>query len=143
MRRATIYRRRKQFLMHASSRTTDGVWILTAPCLAVPEGSDDSEVQRAIRAALDGSQTDVPHPQVWKGLLDPLLRLAGVKAWSTFSKGTSCIEVEEEGTRIVLIPTRNLGPEEGFQVDPTKQITLNSTSAELGASVRHLLTHVA
>ena len=143
MRRVTIYRRKKQFLVHASSRTTNGVWILWDPCLAVPVTSDDRELQRAIRAALDGSRADVPHPRVWKGLLDPLLALAGVKSWSTFSKNASCIEIEEEGSRVILIPTKNLGPDEGFQADASRQIALDSASEELGSAVRRLLTQAA
>jgi hypothetical protein len=140
MKRATVYRRKKQILVHASSRTTDGVWILWRPCLALPEASDNRELEQAIRAALDGSKTNVPHPQTWEGLLDPLLTLASVKAWSTFSKGASCVDVEEDGFRIALIPTRNLGPDEGFQPDTSRQIVLEPGTSEMGASIRKLLT---
>ncbi|HEY8210752.1 MAG TPA: hypothetical protein VIG99_24880 [Myxococcaceae bacterium] len=143
MRRATVYRRKKQFLVHASSRTTDGAWILWPPCLAVPEGSHGQELGQSIRAALDASRMNVPHPQIWKGLLDPLLALAGVKAWSTFSKDASCVEVEDDGSRITLIPTRNLGPDEGFQADHSRQIVPEPGAAALGAAVRELLPEPA
>lgn len=142
MRRATVYRRNKQFLVHASSRTADGVWILWQPCLAIPERSHGQEIGQAIRAALDGSKMNVPPPQTWKGLLDPLLALAGVKAWSTFSKSASCVEVEDDGSRITLIPTRNLGPDKGFQADTSRQIVPEPGSNALGAAVRKLLTEV-
>jgi hypothetical protein len=139
MRRATIYRRKKQFLVHTSSRTTAGVWILSQPCVAISDASDDREFGQAIRLALAGSKTDVPHPQTWKGLLDPLLVLAQVKTWNTFSKQASCVEVEQEDSRIIVIPTKNLGPEEGFQPDSSKQVVLARDSDELGATVRKLL----
>jgi hypothetical protein len=139
MKRATIYWRKKQFLIHSSSRTTDGVWIIWSPCLAVPEASDDSELKQAIRTTLDASRMGVPHPQVWRGLLDPLFALAGVKTWNAFSNGASCMEVEEVGSRVLLIPMKNLGAQEGFQPDVSTQIVLDRESDDLATSVRRLL----
>lgn len=113
MRRATAFWRAGKYFVHASSRTTDGLWILCEPVFAISENEDAATLGRKLAAALGGSRLDVPAPS-WKGLLTPLLTLSGVKSWTTFSKNASCVEVEEEGGRVALMPTRNLGPKEGF-----------------------------
>ena len=138
MRRAEVYKRNNQFLIHASSRTTDGVWILSEPCLAVAVEGHDAELQRGVRAALGGSREGVPHPVDWRGVGIPLLTLAGVKTWNAFSKQAANIGVTEEGSVIVLTPTRNLGPKGGFQPDPSKRITLDNEPDKLAPSLRLL-----
>ena len=107
--------------------------------MAVRESSDDRALQHAIRSALDASRTNIPHLRVWKGILDPLLSLAGVKSWTALSRRATCIEVEEEGPRIVLVPTKNLGQREGFEADISKKIAVDAASDELVATVRRLL----
>ena len=140
MRRATVYLRKKKFLVHASSKTTEGVWILWEPCVLVPEASDDRELGLAIRTALDESRVDVAHPQNWNSLLGPLLVLADVKSWTTFSKSAACVEVEEVADRVCVIPTRNLGSDEGFQADTSIQTVIERSSPEdLGSAVRRSL----
>lgn len=140
MRRATAYRRKGHFFVHASSRTTDGVWILTEPCVKLSEDCSDRDLGAAARAAVAASRTGVPHPQTWSGLLDPLLRQAGVKTWSAFAKTATCAEIEEDGGKASVIPTRNLGVDEGFQPIPAKAEIVDLDAAEaLGASVRRAL----
>src|SRR5215475_1696620 len=96
MKRAAVFLRKKQFFVHAFSQTTDGVWIVWAPCLAVPQSGSDEDLGRAICAALEGSRAQVPHPTQWNGILKPLLDLAGVKSWTTFAKDATYVEVEED-----------------------------------------------
>jgi hypothetical protein len=141
MKMAAVYRRKKNYLVHSWSKTTDGLWILRPPCIALPETSSDTELERAIRAALDASQTGVLPPRDPDKVVKPLLDLAGVTTWSTFAKGTAYLEVKAEGERITLVPTRNLEPKEGFVDDLSRQIVLEGSAREtLGASVRRLLT---
>lgn len=140
MKRATIYRRKTQFFVHASSRTTEGVWILTEPCLGLEQVCSDRELGEAVRKALDGSRSDIPHPRSWAGLLDPLLKQAGVKSWNTFSKTASCAEIEEDEGEVALMPTKKLGVEEGFQADHSKAATVATGAVEdLGSQARRLL----
>lgn len=141
MKRATLYRRKNQYLVHASSKTTDGVWVLSEPCLALPEACGHRDLGLTIQAALDGSRADVPHPRSWEALLAPLLALADEKTWKSFSMGAACAEVEEEDGRIALIPTRNLGTDEGFLAEPSRRVSLERGEVEqLGASARRLLS---
>ena len=141
MRLVIIFRRKQQYVIHADSRTTEGLWTLTPPCIALPEKSSDREIEQAIWTALEGSQTGSPHPRNWNELGNPLLDFVGVRTWSAFVKGASCLHVEEEGGRITLVPTRNLGPKEGFEEDLSRKVVLEGSAREtLGASVRRLLT---
>lgn len=122
MKRATIYLRKGKYLIHASSRTIDGVWIVWQPTFALTEDESAEYLGRKIVAALDGSRSNVPHPSDWKSLSRPLLELGGVKSWATFCKSCVSAEVEEEGGRVAVVPTRNRGPKDGFEPDPSQQI---------------------
>ena len=140
MKRATIYRRKAQFYVHASSRTMDGVWILTEPCLCLDQESSDRELGEAVQQALDSSRSGIPHPRSWKGLLDPLLKQAGVKSWNTFSKTALCVEIEEEDGQVSIVPTENLGVEDGYQADPSRAaVVANGMVEDLGSQARRLL----
>jgi hypothetical protein len=142
VKRATIYRREDGFFVHASSRTTDGVWILDDPCLKVEEDAGDNSVGTAIRAALDGSRSGIAHPRTWTGLLESLFRLARVKSWATFAKTAKCAEIEEEGDAITVTPAINLGVDEGFQLGHKQGLVLEATTSVevLGANVRRALS---
>ncbi len=135
---ATIYLRHGDILVHSSSRTTAGVWILSEPCTRLDSDCSNEALGNAVRAALQGSRSDVPHPAVWTGLVQPLLKLAKVKSWETFAKGALSASVEEEAGRISLIPSRNLGAKEGFTHDVDAALVVPDTaSAEaLGEGAR-------
>ena len=114
MQRATAYQRDGKIFLHASSRTTAGVWILSEPICAFEPTSVPLVVKHVIDA-LNGSKEKVPHPKTWKGLFDPVLQLAGVKALNTFMKSAKCVEIEFDVDRVSFIPTKNLGVDEGFE----------------------------
>ena len=140
MKQATAYKRKAQLFVHSSSRTTAGVWILGEPCIRLDEACSDLEFGTAVKAALDASSSDVPHPRSWAGLLDPLLKLAGVKSWSAFAKTASCVEIEEDGGKVSIIPTKNLGVRDGFQAERVRAATTHRDAlAELGALMRQML----
>ncbi len=86
---------------------------------------------------LNASEEGVPHPTNWSGLLAPLLEIAGVKAWSTFTKGAKSLDLEAEGGRLKVVPTRNLGPREGFEALPeqTVELPLLSPPDKIGESL--------
>lgn len=139
MKRASVYRRRKQFLIHSSSQTEDGVWVACPPFLSVPESGGDPELEHAIRDALRRSESNVPRVREWSRVIKPLLDLAGVKSWSALVKGATLVEVIDDGAQIVIIPMTSLGADDGFQEDITRRTSIDAGTA-LGQPVRELLS---
>src|SRR5262245_73072 len=113
MKVATVYQRKGSLYLHASSRTTDGVWMASAPFLCVAPASSAGEIATAVRQSVACSSEDVPHPSRWDGLLQPLYALAGVKTWSGFVKGAACGNVEADEDDWCLVPYKNGGSRGG------------------------------
>jgi hypothetical protein len=138
--RATVDFGKGRFVVHAVSTTTAGLGILWEPILALPEASSDRALGLALRAALDGSRINVPHPRKWAGFVKPLLKVAKEKSWKQYATGLASVSVCEDELRVVLTPMRNLGPKSGFEEDSSKRILLErSTPEQLGAAARCLL----
>lgn len=115
---ATVFSRSTALIVHPSSRTTDGVWILAEPCVWLSADVSDDALGEAVLAALAASRTDVPHPTNWKGVLQPLLAVAGVTTWAAFAKSALCVHVSLDGDgddTMHVTPTANLGAREGFE----------------------------
>lgn len=115
MRCATLYRRKKLLIVHALSKTVDGVWVLTSPCETLSEDSSAALIGEAILRCLERSRSGIPDPKSFGDLSKPLLEAAGVKTLATFEKTAIAVEIEQEnsGEDIVLLPTQNMG-EDGF-----------------------------
>jgi hypothetical protein len=111
MKLATAYKRRERIFLHASAKTTVGVWILWPPVLAV---DGVSALGQNIRLVLKGSRLNVPHPTSWTGLTGPLLRLANVRTWNAFARSAKCVQIESSADRVAFLPTRNGDTKEGF-----------------------------
>ncbi|MDH2240278.1 hypothetical protein N5K27_28695 [Pigmentiphaga sp. GD03639] len=135
MKAATIYERKDKLYFHSSSKTTAGVWVITAPVLAVDK-ENTGEVGRALRECLAASREGVSHPKSFTDLFHPVLELAGVKSFSTFVKSAKCIEVEtSDDVTVTLIPTRNDGVDDGFAPLPYKTEATLSSDEALGSVV--------
>jgi hypothetical protein len=140
MKRATVYLRSGVIYMHASSKTTAGVWIFAPPCLRVELASTDRELGQEVARTLEGSQSGIAHPRQWGGLIEPLLQLANVKTWNAFARRASCVNVDLEASRISVVPMRNLGPDEGFLAMTGSALVVDSEQLEeVGARVRQAL----
>jgi hypothetical protein len=129
MKRATLYRRAGALLIHASSRTTAGAWVLEPPCLRIAEDASADELGAMVRAALAGSRSGIPLPQLGPSLFAPMLQLAGVKTWNTFAKSAHCAELEELDGIIHVVPCEAV-PKEGFQMVEEKTIRVPAGSNE-------------
>jgi hypothetical protein len=126
MRRADIYLRRGRFIIHASSETTAGLWILAEPVIGLEEACSDAELVRAISAAIDGSRRGVQHPVVWDSMFAPVLQLAGVKTWPTFVKGAARIALSQIDRKLTIMPTRNLGAKDGYDDAAAHMLVVDS-----------------
>ena len=118
MKAATAYLRGEKIFLHSSSKTTAGVWVLSMPVVVVEKGNL-GDIGRLILDSLNASQDNVPHPKSWTNIFDPVLQLAGIKSWNAFAKSAKCVEIESDGERIFVIPTKNKGADDGF--DPIKE----------------------
>lgn len=144
VKRATVFSRSTGLIVHPSSRTTDGVWILAEPCVRLSADVPDDALGEAVLAALAASRTDVPHPTNWKGIVQPLLAVAGVTTWAAFAKRARCVHVSLDGNgddTMHVTPTANLGPREGFEEIQNESRTLPAASSAqvVGATVRRVL----
>jgi hypothetical protein len=137
MKAATIYKRANMLFFHASSKTTAGVWIATPPFLCLELQPDLSPIGKAVVEALGSSQTDVPHPVKWSGILAPLLEQAGVKSWETFMRKADCLNLEATSDSLKVIPNKNLGTTEGFEPILGKAVELNLASSieQIGTAI--------
>jgi hypothetical protein len=137
MKLAMVYQRKGTIFLHASSLTTAGVWILDFPVLAAESNIDPVLLGTDVLQTLSGSKENVPHPsrEELGRLFDPVLRLANVRSWGTFSKSAQCVGIECEWGRISLLPKSNWGPKDGFRPLPEKRRSSTSSEAELGVAL--------
>ena len=131
---ATIYRKGKHLYFHASSRTTSGVWIATSPFSMLPADASLAQKAGAIEGALEGSREEVDHPTEFRELITPLLSLANVKSWATFSRKARCCTVEMDDKSIAFVPHDNLGSREGFapRNDRVVRVSSGASREEVG-----------
>lgn len=140
MKLANIFQRAGAFLIHPSSRTTDGVWILESPCVRLRIDVSDETLGQTVLAQLKASRTGVPHPTDWKSVARPLLDAAEVRSWSTFTKGTLSVKVMADGDIVQVTPTANLGARGGFEELLAERRSLEAPSAQsLGTLVREAI----
>lgn len=141
MKRADVYRRGTSILVHSLSETTEGVWIVSPPCVRLAEEDTDTELGEVVVAALGRSCVGLPHPTRWDGLLRPLLDAARVKTWRTFVNNAVSVGVEKLGEQLELVPTENLGAKGGFEERGALKVTLAmpKDAEQVGAAVREAL----
>ena len=101
------------------------------------ENDASSETKgKLLLQALADSRLDVPHPTDWPALIQPLLRSAGVKSWSTFAKTASSCHITADNGTIVLRPYRRQGRQGAFTQIPDYAISLVQPSqATLGEAL--------
>lgn len=141
MKICSVYQRKESLFIQPSCRTDQGVWIVRGEVATLQLGSSDLLLGERLLAALDESRT-VPHPRSWKGLTDPLLAVAGVKSWKTFSRSSRLVSVEF-GQSGKAVPYLNLGHVEGFEPLAENEVAVEdvSSASAWGRAARHALAH--
>ncbi len=131
MKKATVYKKGGYYYMHATSLTCDGFGIATNPFKRVEENEGKQSVMQMLFKVLEGSRKNVKQPRDIGQLKVPLLELAGVKSWNTFSRGASCCLIGLEDNILKVIPTK---PERGGFVpllDQENKIDINENWYEI------------
>lgn len=140
---AGIYLRKRKFLVHSMSRTTQGLWILSEPFSALPDASEDRAVGTAIRKALDSSLFSVltGSPLAQAGIAR-LLKLARAASWTTFAADAERMTITADGDSIAIQPCVRVGADDKARFDPRPGFTVilrKPTLEQLGAAARRLL----
>jgi hypothetical protein len=92
-----------KFMIQSVSRTLRGIWIAMAPWEQLPATASDRELGAAIRAALEGSRTGVPHPEPGVSADDygrTFLTAMGFRTLKEMTRGTRGVLVVEDSGRI-------------------------------------------
>lgn len=71
--------------------------------------------------------------------MSPLLALSGASSWAAFAKSAECVGISEEGGRVTVVPTRNLGPREGFKPSANLVFATLDDLTQLGALTAEVL----
>jgi hypothetical protein len=133
-----IYRRRDAFFLRSYSMTVDGVWTASEPCVKLAADCSDRELGAAVRAALAASEQGIsrPDPRLAGERMRPMLQAAGVKSYSTFAKGATSVDVEQDAEGVRVVSSANLGSRGGFQRIDDGVVLDDPADDELGAAVR-------
>lgn len=132
--RAAIYQKRGTIFVSASHRTQAGFWVEDDQVKTMTQPAA-SELEAAVRQALDRSQEKVPTPPPSVRFDRPLLKAANVSSWATFMKLSTHVDVCREGDELKITPYRNLGPKEGFEPQKEQQVVISSSSNGWGQVV--------
>ena len=136
MKSAVAYSRRGKILIHSSSKTKDGVWILGEPVISIGDVIDANVVGASLRQCLDGSRIGVDHPKSFSDLFSPVLKLAKVKSYKEFSREAKCVEIVEDGAVIGFFPTTNHGVDEGFvRLEGRREISRSEGDLQVGQAL--------
>lgn len=137
---SAVYARQNQHFVVSQSKTTDGLWIVSAPITAISRSAGDAELGSLVKEALDRSSEGVPHPSNWKNVLAPLLEIAKVKSWGAFIKSLALVEISQDDAMMIqLVPMRNLGARDGFVEDMDRAVSIVGMDPErLGIAIRTL-----
>lgn len=139
LRIATVYLRKETLFVHPDSRTTDGVWVVGSPVVAVPLHSDDAKLGSAVLSALGESKQSVAHPNPSEKVGSELLRAARCSSWRAFERGASVVNVEHGTAGIVLVLNRRLGSRGGFTEMGRRPLSGKPSPEVLGQEVRNAL----
>jgi CDI immunity protein len=140
VKRATVYVRADDMLIHPDDQTVDGLWIVGSPVQVVPSESTHEAIGSAIRESIFKSCGNVSRPASSDGVATPLLTAAGVRSWTALARVASMCALQLTDGELVFTPTRNgglTGPDRGYHelTGGRLVIPISSADAELGEAL--------
>lgn len=136
MKSATAYSRRGKIFIHSSSKTKDGVWVLSEPVISIGDVVDSIAVGASVRQCLNGARIGVDHPKSFSGLFSPVLKLAKARSYKEFAREAKCVEIVEDGGVIGFFPTENHGVDEGFvRLGEARRISRSEGDLQVGQAL--------
>ena len=104
----------RRIVLASERQTTAGVWISDAWAEAY-DPDDTIALGKALLEALGRSTLETPHPTDWKAIKFPVPAVAGAKNLKVFMLTARHASAELQNGEVVLRPSRNLGPKQGFE----------------------------
>lgn len=141
-RSAGVFRRGEKILVHPVFRAETGLSLTGSPVISLPSSATDDELGDAVIEALSHNRANVKLPasvEEESALLAPLLSAAGVKSWSTFSKGAFSVWVEHDA-ELSIIATRRTSSTGAYVGRGSEvRVRLPASASEIGSAVRQAL----
>jgi hypothetical protein len=112
---ASVYRTADRYVV-APEVGGGGHWVVGGSAAALPRPSSPQELGRLVLDALRQSLAQSP-PEGERNLMRPVLRAAKLRSYRRLLEQSALCSVLEDGTDLVLTPTRNggsTGPDRGF-----------------------------
>ena len=140
MKSVTINCFKGRVIIEPYTKTTAGVLIGTGAIDVVPIEIPHEELGVMVRRALARTFPVVPHPTDFSNLADPVLKIAGVKSWSAFSKNSSTCSISTDNEHYEIVPYRKFGKRGGeVGIVEAKRILHNPSNEELGQAIQEAL----
>ena len=133
--RAACYVRGQHVFIQPMSRTRTGIWIGSDPCQMLSVECSTDELGAAVLKALRDSKDGVPQPSNWDDVARPLLDLAGVGSWGSFSRGSRLVSISQQDT-IAVKPRRRRGRGYDPIEDMVRTLPADAPAMLLGEAVR-------
>lgn len=139
-----VYVLGERLFVQPMAKTIDGVWAALETAEAGTLDDHDAGLGELVARALDRSRIGQPHPsgEQLNHLLDPLVRMSGIRHVGEFHRRTALINVERQDATVRI--ARAVRVFEGgsthawFGEDAIARELVDPTREQLGATVREL-----
>lgn len=123
----TIYKSESLYIIHSDSYTTAGVLLASEPYFKLDIPVMPFELVSHIKKALQAATENVPHPTNWDGQASQYAQAIGCSMKRLHKEFKYC-SVEETNTSIIIAPSENKGPKNGWFPLKGKEIEIPKNS---------------
>ena len=131
MKRATILKFENGYVIHSDSTTINGYGIASEPYIIIDGSPSMERILNEILYSLESSKINVIDADSENSSKE-YFKSIGIKRRKDLYKNSICCSVFEKDNFIILLPTANMGPSEGFRpyLDGKVEIPINASKEE-------------
>lgn len=137
---ADVYERGGTYYIHGDAVTTKRMHATAEPFLALADSVSDDELGATVLEVIAATRFDVPHPSPAeeRHLIDPLLRLAGVRSYRAFTQGARYVSISALEGRCRVYPSHYKARQGLLFAGEEEWVVLDDppAPAALGAAIR-------